>query len=266
MPDSESPAGPWRWLLVLLPALALAGWLALWLQWALPEEDDFGFGRMLIGLPLTGFLAAFVGARAGANRVRQALLVTVAAMGAAWTWLPITFAFLAVADGIRKQQVFWLMGSVAFFLIGTAALLFIGYVAGRVVTPRIGTPWRSPLAGALLIVLGSLTAFGAPLLESYKWCWPWTSFHRELQEFKSNAERAGERLGLPRDRDLTDEERARLAQETALDIELRFPIIGRSVRARIRDLRESEYVMISWGDGQFGPLHLRRKHILSASD
>jgi hypothetical protein len=73
-PEPASGAVVW-WLALFVPAIALAAWLALWLQWLLPQEDGFPSGSFA-AFTLAGSWVALLVPIVAARAHRLAIVVT----------------------------------------------------------------------------------------------------------------------------------------------------------------------------------------------
>ena len=86
------------WTLIFLPALVLSLWMALWLQWLFPMEDDLG----IIGTPFVVVLVGiFTGLVVSATQSRRSKPIVIAAgtiVLAPWFVLPSIFVWAILSQ------------------------------------------------------------------------------------------------------------------------------------------------------------------------
>jgi hypothetical protein len=226
------------WLLVL-PSIALSAFVYFMLQWALPQEDDFGMGCVFGCLLLPTMVA------------------TLYLQGRSRRFLVPLWVFTGTSFLCATIQMFSLLIGLVVLVPAFVTFLFL-------LRARPESPLRRSFVAACVPPFVVCAMFLLPL-DHNKQLWPWTTLQPPLQQFRRQANAAAARLGLPRDRSLSVDERARLAKEAPVTLELSFPILPLPVTARIYDLSETD-VMLYWGDAQFGPLDVNSMWIRWASD
>ena len=233
-----------RWCALGALSLGASGWLAVWLQWALPQEDLGGIEYALVAALLFGVLIGF-GRRISSRPMKAVGFVAVAAP----LVQPARFLLrlLVVPDG--RPIAVWLIG-VSLVPAG------LGWLIAHVLRGR----WVLPVGVFLIPITITLELF-AGALQTNKTLWPWRSYHKPLLALRSNATAAAKRIHLPETTDMMSvEDRARLAKEVPLQATFAFPLIRRTITARVSDTG-SDVLWIYFGDGRFGPLNTKMMRI-----
>lgn len=252
------------WIAELTASLLLSAWLYLWCQWRFPVEDE----PLLFVTPLAfaagGALFAFA---VDCRRSRMARVWLCAPA------VPLILAFGAVLDELWAEisaasipieakllnTIFW-----GAFCIASLGAFLLACVTVRAQPERPHAERRLRLACSMAPILIVVSLCALPLLDSYKWLWPWIAFRPTLLELQTNAANGAKRLGIQPGHWLTEDERRRLSAETPLEMTFRYPIIGGRVGARINMIGED--VTVSWGHHTFGPINPRTMKIRNASD
>lgn len=234
-----------------LGALSLGAsvWLAVWLQWALPQEDIGGVEYVLLAALLFGVLIGF-GRGISSGAVKSAGFVAIGAP----LFQPAQYLLrLLVVPGARSFAL-WL-GGVLLVPVG------FGWLLGRVSRGR----WVLPAAVFLIPITITLELF-AGAFQTHKTLWPWRSYHQPLLALRSNATAAARRLRLPESGELmSTDDRAKLAKEVPLTATFAFPLIHRTITARVSDTA-SDILWIYFGDRRFGPLNTKTMRIAWVDD
>ena len=216
------------------------------MQWYLPGEDFWGVEYILLALILASFMLG-ISWHASPPRLRGLWFLAVAA-----PLIPNALLILEVV----------IIGIVLVALL--SVFLLLTFHIGRYVSNRWRGPWRLALATSMMPLVLTLEVFSMGY-QDQKSFWPWTTYQRPLLELRSNATQAARRLGLTGKGMMSLEERSRLEKEVPLTITLKFPVIGRSISAKVMDA-DSEGLWIYFGDGRFGPLNPRTMHIFWVDD
>ena len=216
------------WPVLVVPALAACGWLAIWLQWYLPggalRNVEVAFASVAIG----GFAVGI-----GFTATRRLFWILIAAPAIWPPHVPLS-AFL------------WAWPIIAMRFCGLALFGHLGANAARA---RPG-PWRLPLAVALVSI--AITLDAGRRLDDRKSFWPWSAHQQELIALRRNATEAARRLGLRMSMAPFDgETRRRLSAAVPIETTFELPLIHRSVTARIGET-DTPFVWLYFPDGRVG--------------
>ena len=233
------------WPVLVVPALAACGWLAMWLQWYLPGEDlrnlEVAFASVAMGGLAVGI---------GFTATRRLFWILIAAPAIWPPHVPLS-AFL------------WAGVIIAVRFCGLALFGVLGAHAARA---RPG-PWRLPLAVALVSI--AITLDASRRLDDSKSFWPWSAHRQELIALRRDATEAAGRLGLRMSAAPFDgETRRRLGAVVPIETTFELPLIHRSVTARIRET-DAPFVWLYFSDGRVGwlePHTMRVSWIGDSSD
>ncbi len=230
------------WPVLVVPALAACGWLAIWLQWYLPggslRNVEVAFASVAIGGLAVGI---------GFTATRRLFWILLAAPVIWPPHVPLS-AFL------------WVGLIIAMRFCGLA--LFAG-LGANMARARPG-PWRLPLAVALVSI--AITLDAGRRLDYSKSFWPWSSHRQELIALRRDATEAARRLGLRTSMLPFDgETRRRLSAVVPIETTFELPLIHRSVTARISET-DTHFVWLYFRDGRVGWLEPQTMRILWSGD
>lgn len=216
------------WPILLLPALAACGWLAIWLQWYLPggtlRKIEVAFASVAIG---------GLGVGIGFATTRRLVWILIAAP-AIWPPHVPLFGFFYV----------WLI-----IVMRCGGLVLFGRLGAAAARARPG-PWRLPLAVALVSI--AITLDASRRLDDSKSFWPWNAHRQELISLRRDATEAARRLGLRLGAAPFDgETRRRLSAVVPLETTFVLPLIHRSVTARVNET-DAPFVWLYFPDGRVG--------------
>jgi hypothetical protein len=211
-----------------VPALAVCGWLAIWLQWYLPGGGLRNAGVAFAAVAIGGFAAGI-----GFTATRR-LFWILFAVPAIWPpHVPLS-AFLWASLVIAMRA---------------CGLALFGSLGANVARARPGA-WRLPLAVALAAI--AITLDAGRRLDDDKSFWPWSAHRQDLIALRRNATEAARRLGLRTSMvPFDDETRRRLAAAVPIEATFELPLIHRRVTARIGET-DPQFVWLYFPDGRVG--------------
>jgi hypothetical protein len=214
------------WPVLIVPALAVCGWLAIWLQWYLP-------GGMLrnVGVEFAAVAICGLAVGIGFTATRRRLWIVIAVFAIWPPHLPVS-AFLWA----------WLI-----IALRCSGLALFGQLGANMARARPGL-WRLPLAVALLSI--AITVDVGRRLDNRKSFWPWSAHRQELIALRRDAVVAAGRLGLRQSAaPFSDETRRRLSAVVPIETTFELPLIHRRVTARVNET-DAPFVWLYFPDGR----------------
>jgi hypothetical protein len=235
------------WVVVATVTVAANAYLAVWLQWWLPQEDPLELASILATAPLAGLIVSCVHGLWPRHVWWAAggVILTTAVLLRVWAWLLVISWF----------------GLICLVAAGIGYLAGMGTWIRPLPSRRTWVPMLLAAAAATYVSVNAFTFVEEVRTRTY----PWSVVRSATRRERDRLLRVSREMGIDPQTKLTEAQCKMLEERMGPRITVEVPLIGHHVRIGYPGGKQLS-LTISWDDGRFGPIDFDTLAPVWASD